>query len=48
MCVKPEVDDMGNVITAPEYQEFVLEGAEFEQYRNRWWHRVEQYYLLNT
>jgi genome maintenance exonuclease 1 len=48
MCVKPEVDDMGNVISQPEYQEFVLEGAEFEQYRSQWWRRVEQYYLLNT
>jgi hypothetical protein len=48
MCVKPEVDDMGNVLTPPEYQEFVLEGTEFEHYRQQWWRRVEQYYLLNT
>jgi hypothetical protein len=39
---------MGNVLTQPEYQEFVLEGAEFEKYRNQWWKRVEQYYLLNS
>jgi genome maintenance exonuclease 1 len=48
MCVKPETDDMGNVLTKPEYQEFVLEGANFEKYRTLWWHRVEQFYLLNT
>jgi hypothetical protein len=39
---------MGNVLTPPEYQEFVLEGAEFEKYRSQWWRRVEQFYLLNT
>lgn len=48
MCVKPEVDDMGNVLTTPEYQEFVLEGANFDKYRDLWWRRVEQFYLLNT
>jgi genome maintenance exonuclease 1 len=48
MCVKPETDDMGNVLTKPEYQEFVLEGANFEKYRTLWWRRVEQFYLLNT
>jgi hypothetical protein len=25
----------------------VLEGAEFEKYRNLWWKKVEQYYMLN-
>jgi genome maintenance exonuclease 1 len=48
MCVKPETDDMGNVLTQPEYQEFVLEGNNFEKYRALWWRRVEQFYLLNT
>jgi len=48
MCVKPEMDDSGNIIGQPEYQEFVISGAEFEQYRQQWWQRVEQYYLLNT
>lgn len=47
MCVKPETDDMGNVLSKPEYQEFVLEGREFEHYRTEWWKRVEQYYMLN-
>jgi hypothetical protein len=45
MCVKPELDDKFNVIKPPEYQEFILEGAEFEFYKNAWWQRVEQYYL---
>jgi genome maintenance exonuclease 1 len=48
MCVKPEVDEQMAIIKPPEYQEFVLEGTEFEQYRQAWWHRVEQYYLLNS
>jgi genome maintenance exonuclease 1 len=47
MCVKPAVDDQMNMITQPEYQEFVLEGREFDRYRDLWWKKVEQYYLLN-
>ena len=45
MCVKPDVDANMNIVKPPEYQEFVLEGAEFELYRQLWWQRVEQYYL---
>jgi genome maintenance exonuclease 1 len=48
MCVKPATDDMGNVLTQPEYQEFILEGAEFDKYRGLWWKRVEQFYMLNS
>ena len=44
MCVRPETDDQGNVTTEPQYQEFIIEGAEFERARSAWWHRVEQYY----
>jgi genome maintenance exonuclease 1 len=47
MCVKPQIDEQMNMLTQPEYQEFVLEGQEFEKYRNMWWKKVEQYYLLN-
>ena len=47
MCVKPELDQQHNIVGQPQYQEFVLEGAEFEKYRSAWWKRVEQYYLLN-
>jgi hypothetical protein len=44
MCAKPEVDDQGRVMSEPQYQEWIVEGAEFEQWRQRWWARVEQYY----
>jgi genome maintenance exonuclease 1 len=44
MCVKPELDQQHYITRPPEYQEFVLEGAEFEKYRKIWWRRVEQYY----
>lgn len=48
MCVKPELDKNNNVISTPEYQEFVIEGKEFDLYRQAWWQRVEKYYMLNT
>jgi genome maintenance exonuclease 1 len=48
MCVKPDVDEQFNIIKPPEYQEFVLEGSEYDKYRDLWWRRVEQFYLLNT
>ena len=41
------LDEQMNMLTQPEYQEFVLEGAEFDRYRDLWWKKVEQYYLLN-
>ena len=47
MCVKPELDANHNIVGKPQYQEFVLEGREFENYRNAWWKRVERYYMLN-
>ena len=33
---------------ACEYQEFVVEGADFEYWTNQWWDRVERYYSINT
>lgn len=30
-----------------QYQEFVVEGTEFEEYTQKWLERVEQYYLIN-
>ena len=48
MCVKPATDDMGNIISEPQYQEFVIEGAEFDHWKTQWWKRVEQYYMLNS
>ena len=47
MCVKPEIDHNNSIIKPPEYQEFVLEGDEYDKYRDQWWRKVEQYYLLN-
>lgn len=47
MCVKPDIDDQFNIIKQPEYQEFVLEGTEYDYYCNQWWKRVEQFYMLN-
>jgi genome maintenance exonuclease 1 len=28
------------------YQEFIIEGNEFDEWTNKWFHRLEQYYLL--
>ncbi len=44
MCVKPEMDNQNYIVRPPEYQEFILEGSDFEKYRTMWWKRVEQYY----
>ena len=48
MCVKPDVDQNHNIIGQPQYQEFVLEGSEYDHYRNLWWQKVEQYYLQHN
>ena len=48
MCVKPDLDANHMIVGEPQYQEFVLEGEEFDKYRDLWWRRVEQFYLLNT
>jgi hypothetical protein len=48
MCVKPELDTQGQIVKPPQYQEFVIDGAEFERWTTEWWRRVEQYYLLNS
>ena len=48
MAVKPETDDMGNVVSDPQYQEFVVQGEEWELWRQHWWKRVEQYYTMQT
>jgi genome maintenance exonuclease 1 len=46
MCVKPDVDDMGHLITEPQYQEFILDGSDYNKYVDLWWKRLEQYYML--
>jgi hypothetical protein len=47
MCVKPKLNDKLEPESTPEYLEFILEGAEYEQYRTKWWQRVEEYYIKN-
>jgi len=47
MCVKPEVDAMGNLLTDPVYQEFILEPKDFDYWEQEWWKRLELYYLTN-
>jgi genome maintenance exonuclease 1 len=44
MAVKPDIDEMGHLKNDPVYQEFVVEGDDFEHWRQQWWKRVEQYY----
>lgn len=44
MCVKPPETAPG-VWGEPQYQEFVLEGDEFDRHTDLWWDRVAQYYL---
>jgi len=44
MAVQPQVDRDGLVIGKPEYLEFVVEGVEFDVYKQLWWHKVEEYY----
>ena len=45
MCVRPETDDQGNVLTKPQYQEFHLSEQDFDHWEQEWWRRLEQYYL---
>jgi hypothetical protein len=33
---------------ACEYQEFILEGAEWDKYEAEWWNRVERYYAMKA
>ena len=43
MCVKPNQDSPG-LFTNPLYQEWVIEGKEFNKWKTKWWKRVEEYY----
>ena len=47
MCVKPPVDDMGNPLARPQYQEFILKPEDFDYWADQWWRRLELYYLTN-
>jgi genome maintenance exonuclease 1 len=48
MCIKPDLDPDGLMVGVPIYQEFILEGSDYDKFRDLWWRRVEQYYLLNS
>lgn len=43
MCVAPKEVSSG-IWSKPEYQEFVLEGLEFDKYKDKWFERLEKYY----
>jgi ATP-dependent exoDNAse (exonuclease V) beta subunit len=45
MCVKPPVDEMGNPLARPVYQEFILKPEDFDYWADQWWRRLELYYL---
>jgi genome maintenance exonuclease 1 len=45
MCVKPEETSPG-VWSDPQYQEFILEPADFDYWTERWCARVSEYYRL--
>ena len=47
MCVKPPVDEMGNPLARPQYQEFILKPEDFDYWADQWWRRLELYYLTN-
>jgi hypothetical protein len=47
MSVKPPQNENLVVTADPEYQEFILEGEEFDYYCNEWWKRLELYYLTS-
>jgi genome maintenance exonuclease 1 len=45
MCVRPTEHSDGT-FGSPEYQEFVVEGSDWDNWRSQWWHRLEQYYSI--
>jgi genome maintenance exonuclease 1 len=45
MAVKPKINEKFDILEPSEYLEFILEGSDFEHFRNRWWRRVEEYYI---
>ena len=47
MSVKPPQNENMVVTAEPKYQEFILEGEEFDHYVNEWWKRLELYYLTS-
>jgi genome maintenance exonuclease 1 len=49
MCVKPDVDkETLEPLTRPQYQEFILQGTDYDKYVELWWQRLEKYYMLSN
>ena len=46
MAVQPRLLP-DNTYSTPEYQEFVIDGTEFDHWTNEWTKRVELYYLIS-
>jgi len=47
MCVKPKQNtETFEILEPPRYQEFIISGSDFDYWTNRWWQRVEQYYMM--
>jgi hypothetical protein len=44
MCVKPTDISPGNYSKQPEYQQWILEGNEWDYYEQKMWKRLELYY----
>lgn len=53
MAVKPNTDSDGLLVLNeddehPKYQEFVVEGTDFDLWSDKWWSRLEQFYLMKS
>lgn len=46
MCVQPAVSQNGQIVSEPEYQEFILENTEWKVTEQKVWKRLEQYYMM--
>ncbi len=46
MAVKPKMSSDGLIEVKPTYQEFILKPDDFNMWADRWWKRLEQYYLI--
>lgn len=44
MCCQPKVNEKLDIIDGPVYQEFVLEGSEWDYYANKMWDRIAKFY----
>jgi genome maintenance exonuclease 1 len=45
MAVKPKLNEQTmEIIEPPKYQEFIVQGNDWNHWRGKWWERVEQYY----